>query len=192
MRNFPPMRRRLGWILVATFGLAGSPVSGLAQTQPKTVGGSVARVFGVIHQSFVALAEAMPEEHYGFRPSDGEFSNVRTFSEQVKHVACSNFAFFDEIEGKEPPAHCESGGPSSAQSKAELLAYLRDSFDYGERVIRETTEANSLDAAGGPYGGASTRLGIETLAVWHASDHYGQLVVYLRLNGIVPPASRGD
>jgi uncharacterized damage-inducible protein DinB len=52
------------------------------------------------------------------------------------------------------------------------------------------TSANALDPAGGPYGGQSTRLGLTTLAVWHASDHYGQLVVYLRLNGIVPPASQ--
>ena len=50
--------------------------------------------------------------------------------------------------------------------------------------------ANALEPAGGPYGGQSTRLGLTTLAVWHASDHYGQLVIYLRMNGIVPPASR--
>lgn len=186
-----PSQSRLVWIVATVCALAGSPASSLAQTQPNAMAGSVALAFGVVHRSFVSLAEAMPEEHYDFRPTEGEFSTVRTFSEQVKHVACSNFAFFDEIEGKEPPAHCETGGPSLARSKAELLAYLRESFEYGERVIRETNERNALDPAGGPYGGESTRLGIETLAVWHASDHYGQLVVYLRLNGIVPPASRG-
>jgi hypothetical protein len=52
------------------------------------------------------------------------------------------------------------------------------------------TPANALEPAGGPYGGPSTRLGIATLSIWHASDHYGQLVVYLRMNGIVPPASQ--
>jgi S-adenosylmethionine hydrolase len=70
------------------------------------------------------------------------------------------------------------------------MTYLRESFAYGGRVLRAMTAANALEPAGGLYGGASTRLGLTTLAVWHASDHYGQLVVYLRMNGIVPPASR--
>ena len=70
------------------------------------------------------------------------------------------------------------------------MAYLRESFAYAGRVMQTLTPENALEPAGGPYGGKSTRLGLTTLAVWHASDHYGQLVVYLRLNGIVPPASR--
>jgi uncharacterized damage-inducible protein DinB len=70
------------------------------------------------------------------------------------------------------------------------VAYLRESFAYANRVMATLTPANALEAAGGPYGGKSTRLGLTTLAVWHASDHYGQLVVYLRMNGIVPPASQ--
>ncbi|PYR94599.1 MAG: hypothetical protein DMF84_05465 [Acidobacteria bacterium] len=59
-----------------------------------------------------------------------------------------------------------------------------------QRFIAQMTPANALEAAGGRYGGSSTRLGLATLAVWHASDHYGQIVTYLRMNGIVPPASR--
>lgn len=70
------------------------------------------------------------------------------------------------------------------------MAYLRESFACAGRMMGTLTPANALEPAGGPYGGKSTRLGITTLAVWHASDHYGQLVVYLRLNGIVPPASQ--
>jgi hypothetical protein len=124
----------------------------------------------------VNLAEAMPAEKYGFKPTNGEFKDVRTFGEQVKHVACANFAFFSEIEKKEPPAGCATGGPSAA--------------DYAQRVLRTMTSANALEPAGGPYGGESTRLGLTTLAVWHVSDHYGQLVVYLRMNGIVPPGSQ--
>jgi uncharacterized damage-inducible protein DinB len=150
----------------------------------------VGRTFTMIARSFISLAEAMPAEKYGFKPTDGEFKEARTFEEQVKHVACANFAFFNEIEKKEPPADCANGGPSPAATKAELTAYLRKSFDYAQEVIRTMTSANAVEPAGGPYGGPSTRLGLTTLAVWHASDHYGQLVVYLRLCGIVPPASR--
>ena len=169
-------------ICAAHHGLAQGPVTSIAET--------VARPFSLIEGSFVALAEVMPSEKYSFKPSEGEFNNARTFAEQIKHVACAHFAFFNEIEKKEPPAACHTGGPSSATSKAELLAYLRDSFAYGKTVLNTTTMANALEPVTGPYGGPSTRLGIMTLAVWHASDHYGQLVVYLRLNGIVPPASQ--
>lgn len=151
---------------------------------------TVEQWFTMIERSFVALADAMPAEKFGFKPTDGEFTNVRTFGEQVKHVACSNFAFFNEIEKKEPPDGCGSGGPHPAKTKEEINAYLRESFAYAGRVLRRMTPANALEPAGGPYGGMSTRLGLTTLAVWHASDHYGQLVMYLRMNRIVPPASR--
>ena len=70
------------------------------------------------------------------------------------------------------------------------MEYLRSSFEYAQSVLKTMTSANALEPVSGPYGGNSTRLGITTLAVWHVSDHYGQLVVYLRMNGIVPPASQ--
>jgi uncharacterized damage-inducible protein DinB len=108
----------------------------------------------------------------------------------VKHVACANFGFYSEIEKKTPPAHCETGGPDPAKTKAEIMAYLRESFRYAGRVLRTMTPANAMEPTNGPYPGPSTRLGLATLSIWHASDHYGQLVVYLRMNGIVPPASQ--
>ena len=163
---------------------------GGAQERVDPMAATVAQWFTMIERSFVGLADAMPAEKYGFEPTNGDFEDARTFGEQVKHVACSNFAFFSEIEKKEPPVGCGTGGPSPARTKAELMTYLRESFDYAQRVLRTTTPANALDPAGGPYGGQSTRLGLSTLAVWHASDHYGQLVVYLRMNGIAPPASQ--
>jgi uncharacterized damage-inducible protein DinB len=150
---------------------------------------TVAPWFDMINASFVALADALPSERWDFAPKDGEFKGVRTFAQQVKHVACANVAFFNEIEHKTPPADCENGGPSSARTKSELMAYLRESFSYATAVMRQLTPANAMDPVEGPYGGKSTRLGISTLAIWHATDHYGQLVVYLRMNGIVPPAT---
>ncbi|MBI3472688.1 MAG: DinB family protein [Candidatus Solibacter usitatus] len=166
------------------------PGRGAGQETIDPLAAAVAQRFTMIERSFIGLADAMPAEKYGFKPTDGEFKDVRTFGEQVKHVACSNFGFFNEIEKKEPPARCGAGGPSPAKTKAELMTYLRESFAYAGRVLRTMTPANALEPAGGPYGGMSTRLGLATLAVWHASDHYGQLVVYLRMNGIVPPASQ--
>ena len=166
------------------------PARGVAQERIDPMAATVAQSFTMIEQDFVRLADAMPAEKYTFKPTNGEFKDVRTFAEQVKHVACGNFAFFNEVEKKEPPARCDTGGPSPAKTKAELMTYLRESFAYAGRVLRMMTPANALEPAGGPYGGMNTRLGLATLAVWHASDHYGQLVVYLRMNGIVPPASQ--
>ena len=166
------------------------PARGLGQERIDPMAAAVAQRFTMIEHSFVGLADAMPAEKYAFKPANGEFHDVRTFGEQVKHVACSNFAFFNQIEKREPPPRCGAGGPSPAKTKAELMTYLRESFAYAGRVLRTMTPANALEPAGGPYGGMSTRLGLATLAVWHASDHYGQLVIYLRMNGIVPPASQ--
>lgn len=174
-------------VLVASLTCA---ARGAAQERVDPMAATVGQWFTMIEQSFVGLADAMPADKYGFKPTNGEFTDVRTFGEQVKHVACANYAFFNEIEKKEPPPSCETGGPDPARTKAEIMKYLRDSFAYAQRVLRTMTPASALEPAGGRYGGTSTRLGLTTLAVWHASDHYGQLVVYLRMNGIVPPASQ--
>jgi uncharacterized damage-inducible protein DinB len=168
-----------------------TPASAAAQDRVDPMAATVTQWFTMVERSFVSLADAMPADRWSFAPRDGEFKGVRTFGEQVKHVACANYAFFNEVEHKEPPANCEAGGPSRATTKAELMPYLRESFAYASQVMRRLTPANALDPVEGPYGGKTTRLGISTLAVWHATDHYGQLVVYLRMNGIVPPASAG-
>ena len=162
----------------------------LVQEPAAPMAATVGQWFAMIEKQFVSLADAMPADKFDFKPTTGAFADVRTFGEQVKHVACANFGFFNEIEKKEPPVGCGTGGPSPARTKEELMVYLRESFTYGKRVMQTLTPENALEPAGGPYGGKSTRLGLTTLAVWHASDHYGQLVVYLRLNGIVPPASQ--
>ena len=146
-----------------------------------------------------SAAEAMPEEKYGYRPAEGRFKNeqpqfgpaeVRTFAEQIKHVACSNFAFAAEFESQKPPERCDKGGPSPAKTKKELLIYLRDSFAAIRKSLGAIDAKNMFDPIEGPYAGPNTRLGLATVVVWHAADHYGQLLLYLRLNGIVPPASR--
>jgi hypothetical protein len=156
----------------------------------ESVAASVAAPWAFLAGNFVSLADAMPADRYGFAPTQGEFTGVRTFGEQVKHVACANYGFFSEIEGTTPPARCDTGGPSPATTKAELMEYLRDSFAYGSRVAAAIDQKNMLDVVDGPYGGPRTKLGISVLAIWHASDHYGQLVEYLRMNGVIPPASR--
>ena len=146
-----------------------------------------------------SAAEAMPEEKYGYRPAEGKFKNerpefgpaeVRTFGEQVKHVACANFGFAPELDGTKPPEACDKGGPSPAKTKKELLTYLRDSFAAARKSLGAIDAKNMFEPIEGPYAGPNTRLGIATVIVWHNADHYGQMVLYLRENNIVPPASR--
>ena len=148
---------------------------------------SVSRVLQVAESQFLSAAEAMPEKLYSFAPSGTGFEGVRTFAEQVKHVACGQFAFFNEIEHKTPPEHCEKGGPAKASTRSELLQYLRDSFEYGNKVLAAMTDASAQEKVQGQYWGNNSALTVATAAVWHLADHYGQIVPYLRLNNIVPP-----
>jgi len=135
------------------------------------------------------LAEAMPEEKWSFKPTQGAFTDVRTFAEQVKHVACANEAWAKKLRGETPPDHCDTGGPNPAKTKTEILAYLHESFGMMDGEIAKSKLDNLMAPIKGPYAG-DNRLEVLNSALWHISDHYGQLVEYLRMNGIVPPASR--
>ncbi len=177
-------------VTLAFLAMFAVPAAAQQERIPKDIAESIGFALKWTEGQFLALAEAMPEDEYSFIPKDGNFDGVRSFAEQVKHVACAQFAFLNEIEGKTPPEHCEKGGPSPAKTKAELLKYLRESFDYGNRVLPTINAQNVLARAEGPYAGPNTKLGIAVAAVWHIADHYGQLVVYLRMNGIVPPSTQ--
>ena len=157
--------------------------------EPKTIPDSIDLIWNKIEHDFTALAEAMPEDKWNFKPTQGEFKDARTFAEQVKHVACANEAWAKQMSSEKPPARCALGGPNPAKTKAEILKYLQDSFAMVDKAIAETTAENLLHSNPGPYWGPN-RLSALTATVWHISDHYGQLVEYLRMNGIVPPASK--
>ncbi|HUI56616.1 MAG TPA: DinB family protein [Bryobacteraceae bacterium] len=176
--------------MLLLFGLAASTPAVAADAPQTGVSDSVRRVLQVAEAQFLSVAEAMPAKLYGFAPSGAGFGGVRTFSEQVKHVACSNFAFFSEIEHKTPPEHCEKGGPSKASTKEELLKYLRDAFDYGNTVLAAMTDNSAQTKVQGQYWGNNTSLTVAVAAVWHIAGHYGQLVPYLRLNNIIPPPTQ--
>jgi hypothetical protein len=168
-------------------------------SKKETVSSAILRGFQYQEYGVRSAAEAMPEEKYGYRPAEGKFKNekpefgpaeVRTFAQQVKHVACANFAFAAEIEGKTPPTGCDKDGTSPAKTKQELLVYLRDSFAETRKALAAIDAKNMFDPVEGPYATPNTRLGMATVIVWHNADHYGQMILYLRENGIVPPASR--
>lgn len=84
-------------------------------------------------------------------------------------------------------------GPESVKTKADIVKYLKDSFAYAHKAVATITAENAVAPIKNPFGeGTATRLGMATAFAWHGFDHYGQIALYLRSNGIVPPASRGQ
>jgi len=145
-------------------------------------------------REIVGLAQAMPEDKYSFAPTNGNFAGVRTFAQQVKHIATVNNRFFDAILGKTPPAAPDEGigsnGPDAIQTKEQIVQYLKDSFAYGHKAIATITTDNAFTPLKDPaVPFLSTRAALAIFVDAHAMDHYGQIVEYLRENGLVPPAS---
>ena len=145
-------------------------------------------------RTIVDAAAAMPADKYGFAPTNGEFANVRTFSKQVRHLAATNYILAAAALGERPPADAgDEQGPDSVVTKAQHLAYLRGSFDALERAARAIGD-ETIPVGSSPIspmqGGTATRTALISEAMTHAYDHYGQMVVYLRMNGVIPPASR--
>ena len=140
-------------------------------------------------QLLIPAADAMPEAKYSFVPSQGEFSGVRSFREQIKHLAAANYQLAAATLGEQPPAgtHNETA-PESIKTKAQVMDYLRGSFAALHRAAAALNESNMNDPI--PSKGNRTHLGMLIDALVHSSNHYGQMVEYLRMNIIVPPACR--
>jgi hypothetical protein len=176
-----------------TTATAGVPQAQPSQPTPPTVASTLDHEISNIEQEIVEVAEAMPEDKFNFSPQSlnipgADFKGVRTFALQVTHVAASNYFLFSSITGDTIPDNYKGGnGPENLKTKAEIMKFLKDSFAMGHKAAATLTAENMLQPAGHSK---SLRLHFATFAVAHAFDHYGQMVEYLRMNGIVPPASR--
>lgn len=182
-------------LLVFLFLLVGSGCA-LAQSGKSAESPSIGQVLerGVagVESEFVPAAETMPEEKYSFVPTSGEFKGARSFAQQVKHVAAVNYLVGAAILAEKPPIELGGeNGPDAVKSKAEIVTFLKESFTYVHRAVASINDGNLLKPIKSPFGeGTTTRLGMATLIVGHCFDHYGQMVEYLRMNSIIPPASR--
>jgi hypothetical protein len=172
--------------------LSGIALAQAAKPEPKTVSQVLNGAVTNVESEFVPAADAMPEDKYSFAPTTGEFKGVRTFAQQVKHVAAVNYILAAGIlEEKSPVDTGGENGPDSVTSKADIIKYLKDSFAYLHKAALSINDENLVAPVKNPFGeGTATRLALAPVAVGHCFDHYGQMVEYLRLNGIVPPASR--
>jgi DinB superfamily len=180
--------------LLKDVAAASSPHRQQSQQSPQTIASVVDRDISAVEKQIVDTAEAMPEDKFNFSPETlnipgADYKGVRTFAVQVKHVATSNYFIWSPITGDKLPEGLgdDGNGPANMKTKTEIIKFLKDSFALGHRAAATLTPQNMLQPAGNSK---STRLRLAEFGVSHASDHYGQMVEYLRMNGIIPPASR--
>ena len=179
---------------VVIFAMLMCPGIARAQGGDKSISQVLDSDVSSIDGELVPAAEAMPEDKYGYVPTGGEFKNVRSFAAQIKHVAAVNYMVGAAILGEKPPVDTGGeSGPASMKSKADIVAFAKQSFEYAHKAVASITPENATKAVKSPFGdNMTTRLGLGNVFAWHGFDHYGQMAIYLRSNGIVPPASRGQ
>jgi hypothetical protein len=165
-----------------------------AQPSAPTIASALDQEISGVEKQIVDVAEAMPGDKYNFSPErlnipGADYKGVRSFAVQVKHVATSNYFIWSPLTGEKLPEGLNDGnGPANLKTKADIIKFLKDSFALGHRAAATLSSENILQS---PPNSKSTRLRLAEFGVAHAYDHYGQMVEYLRMNGIVPPASRG-
>jgi uncharacterized damage-inducible protein DinB len=188
--HFPA--RILGCCLLAAASALAFPQ---AAAPPKPAVGTKtppAQVYGKLlsgmEKEFVSAAEAMPEDKYDFAPpaTSGEFKGVRTFGAQVKHVTEASYYFFGGPNYSEAEDKAKSDAIEKLTTKADIVKALKESFVQAHAFVDTITAENAFVETG-----HGTRGGMAAFGLAHMMDHYGQMVEYLRMNGIVPPASRG-
>jgi uncharacterized damage-inducible protein DinB len=188
------MPRTLLAACMAAVGLIPCGVSAqdAASLQARPASAVVLDMVAGIEKTLTAVAEEMPEDKYTFAPTEGAFPGVRNFAQQIKHAAAVHHLVAATILDERVTADmADERGPDSVRTKAEVLQYLKESFAALKRAAATVTEANAFAPFKGPFGPRSgTRLGLIVLAVSHSSNHYGQLVEYLRMNAIIPPRSQ--
>ncbi|HEU4413972.1 MAG TPA: DinB family protein [Candidatus Angelobacter sp.] len=176
---------------------AASPAAQATPTPITTLSALVDRQVSQYEKNVVEAAEAMPADKFDFTPASlnipgASYKDVRTFAVLVKHTATANYRFWTTLTGEKMPENIKGpNGPDELKTKEQIMQFLKDSFAVGHRAAKTITNENALEQL--PFfRNTAPRLSIASGAVIHAADEYGQMVEYLRMNGIVPPASRGN
>ena len=159
------------------------------RTIAETLDSWIARVEVLV----VAGADAMPADKYSFAPpaTYGDFAGVRTFAQQVKHLSANNYRMAALILLQRPTAEQENEtGPDSVRTKGEIMEYLKGSFVALHKAVATIDAKNVVEPVPTPSAWQKTRLSFAEDVVAHDMDHFGQMVEYLRMNGIIPPESR--
>lgn len=194
---------RILWLLPALILAAGAlghhaiPLAAAAQAQPTpapTLASNLDQEISAIEKQVLDVAEAMPEDKFNFTPDSlhiagSDYKGVRSFAGELRHIGASNYFLWSSLTGDKLPDDVKDGnGPAALKTKAEIINFVKDSFALGHKAAATLTADNMMQTVNQ---GKWTRLHRAEFGVAHAYNHYGQLVEYLRMNGIVPPASRG-
>ncbi len=177
----------LSFALLATVAVAQQNAPATAASPSPTVAAVLDRQLSTLEKEMVPMGTDMPESKFNFVPSVGDFKGVRSFADQLKHVATVNYRVGGLILKEKPPLPADM---ASLKSKDEIMKFFQDSFAYTHKAFATITEKNQVEPIPGFSGRPTTRLDLALILIGHDRDHYGQLVVFLRMNGIIPPASR--
>ena len=144
-----------------------------------------------VEKSIIGLAGAMPANKYDFAPTNGAFTGVRTFAQQAKHLATVMYQVSASALNQKPPVDTGTGenGPDSVRTKEQVLEYLKGAFAFTHKAIATLTAQNQLETVKSPFEGTIPRVFAASFVTAHSYDHYGQMVVYARMNGVIPPSS---
>lgn len=157
---------------------------------PMSIGAIEDKTLSSVEKEVVSLAEAMPADKYDFAPTQGAFEGVRTFGQQMSHIAVVlNTVSAGLLGEKAPDTGSGENGPASLKSKDDVVAYLKAAFEHAHTAVKNLDQQNFTESVKLPWG-SMTKGQLAEMTVWHTFDHYGQAVVYARMNNVVPPASR--
>lgn len=158
----------------------------------QSISPAIERQFNKIEGDILSSAEAMPEGKYSFSPEsldikNSDFKGVRTFAGQIMHLSTDNILIWSAITGDAVRADIEDvNGPKTIKTKEDVIAYLKISFAIGRKAISNLTTQNAMDLI--EFRGRKlSKLDLAFYALTHANEHYGQMVIYLRMCGIIPP-----
>jgi uncharacterized damage-inducible protein DinB len=181
------LRVLIGNLILCLAGAAVCPAQ-----QPVSLVPAIERQFNKIESDILNTAEAMPEDKFFFTPEslsipNANFKGVRTFAGQIMHLATDNILIWSALTGDSVRADItDVNGPSGIRTRDGIIEYLKSSFEVGREAISTLTDKNAMERIDF-RGRKLTRLDLAFYALTHANEHYGQMAVYLRMCGVVPP-----
>ncbi len=194
------MKRTVVALMLAGCCMTGAKAQ-TGQSAPKVPAGTIIdpgksmdALLTIYESQIVGAAKAMPADKYSFAPSQAIFApsqkvdflspkSVNTFGQTVAHIAQANYSFFSALGGAKPDVDVKAMG--GLTSKEDAVRALEGSFAYAHKQLATLTAANAFASVRDDM----TKTSMAAFGIAHMCDHYGQLVEYLRMNGIVPPAS---
>ncbi len=144
---------------------------------------------GSVEREVYGLAAKMPADKYDFAPTNGTFTGVRTFALQVRHIATVMYQISAAVLNEKAPVDLgpTDNGPENLKTKDQILEYFRGSIAYAHKAMNSITDQNLMEQVPSPFGrGTMGRMSAAAFLGLHSYDHYGQMVVYARMNGVVP------